>query len=633
VVLLVLAFWLPGLVFGAAVRLRGWALAAAAPVLTFGLVAVGTFVLGKLNIRWGWGAFAGWVLAVSVVGFGIAWLIARRAARATDEGADEPADEPVSRLQHLLVGGGVLVGMAVGAVTFLRGIGNLELVNQDWDAPFHGNLVRWIAEHGSALPSTIGTISNQPGNTGFFYPDAYHALLALLLDQGGLDMPHLLNLAALMGVLAWPLGIAALAMAWRLPPVAAAAAAAVSTWFTPFPYDSLWRGPLYPYVAGIAMLPAVLALTKLLLARRGGATGPLTVALAGVGLAGLHTSLAFVFAALMLVLLLFGAVRLERIEWRAVALRLVVTAVLAAVLAAPLLLPSVGSASGVTAQVWPSEATPAAAFTQMITFSGVQAYPLWLLGLTSFIGIALMVRHRIMLWFVGAYAVFGVLYAVTVSLEGNLIQTLTGIFYNDHWRLAALLPLFGAIGFGVFAWRTAEWLTARTRRLSVVAYGTAVVLACGLLTRGGYIGHNDQRLAISYSDGPAVSMAERAGYTWLAQHVRPGETVLNDFRDGSVWMYALAGVQPAEWTYYGSAPDSTSSYLLAHLNQVDRDPKVRTSLATLRIRYVFVGSGMVRDYKMASGFANLATVKGFNKVFENSGAVVYQVDSIWEGNT
>lgn len=618
--LLLLAFWLPGLVFGAAVKLRGWILAAAAPALTFGLVALGSNVLGRLGIRWDILDFAIWSLVISAIGFVVVFLISRRKTPSEN-------DSEKSRLtvgQHLMVGGGVIAGMAVGAVTFLRGITNLNWVNQDWDAPYHGNLVRWIAEHGSALPSTIGTVGNLPNDTSYFYPDTYHALLALLLDKGGLDMPHLLNFGALTGILAWPLGIAAMALAWRLPPIAAAAAACVSTWFSPFPYDSLWRGPLWPYVAAIALLPAVLAVAKFLITPRG-ATGPIATAMAVAGLIGLHTSMVFVVAVLFVLILLACVFRLQPIDWRAAAPGMITAVVIGAVAAAPLVLPSLAGASGVTSSEWPPEATQAAAFTQTITFSGVVNYPLWAIGLPAFVGIVLMVRHRLMLWLVGAYAVFGLLYATSVSLNLGIVHLFTSVFYNDHWRLAALLPLAGAVGFGVFVWKVGEWLAVRMSRVPVFAFGLAIVLVCAVLAAGAYIPRNANRLAINYTDGPVVGSDERAAYAWLATKVQPDEIVMNDFHDGSVWMYALAGVRPAEWTYYGST-NTPSAFLTENLNKLNTDPRVRQALDQLKIRYVLVGTGMEREYETSTGFVDLAATKGFRQIFHNNGATVYEIE-------
>ncbi|WP_216213456.1 DUF6541 family protein [Amycolatopsis aidingensis] len=628
VLLVLLAFWLPGLAVGAAIRLRGWTLAAAAPALTFGIVAVGILVLGKLGITWNLLNLALWAAVVALLLGAISYLLYRRRP---DRGEQ---DQPRSRTDHLLIGAGVLAGMAVGAVAFLRGIGGLGRISQEWDASFHANAVRWIAETGSALPSNLGTIANQPDNAGYFYPDAYHALLAPLFGMAGLDVPQLLNIAALAVVLAWPLGVAALTAAWRMPPLAVAGAAAISTWFTAFPYDSLARGPLWPYVAGVALIPAVLAIARHLLVPRGLA-GPMGIALAVAGLVGLHTSLAFVVTPYLLLILVAVLVGWESIQWRRAAPGLVATVLLGVALAAPVVLPALTSASGVTDATWKSEATVSEGFGQMVTFSPMAHFPQWWIGLPALAGVFLLVKHRRMMWMVGAYLLFGGLFAATVSLETDLIHTLTGPFYNDHWRIAALVPLAGAVAFGQFldssantvTGKLASWRSGLDRPAVPVAVAVAIGLVLGLLGNGGYIGRNDSWLAEIYTDGPTVSGDERAAYEWLAERVGPDEPVMNDSDDGSVWMYALAGVRPVIWTYYGAEKGSDAWYLANNLNELGTDARVRQALNDLGVRYVLLGKGFVRDSKeRAESMTGLAGSEQFTEVYRNPGAVVYAIE-------
>ncbi len=239
--------------------------------------------------------------------------------------------------EHLLIGAGVGAGSLVGIVTFLRGARGLNQVQQGWDAPFHANLVRWIAEHGDARPSTVGTIANLPNQTNYFYPDTYHALLALVFDKAGLAMMPTLNMGALTVILCVPIGVAAMCHVWRMPTLAVAAAAAVSASFTNFPYDSLWRGPLWPYVAGVALIPAMLALGRLLLEPRGVA-GPVAIGIGVAGLIGLHTSVAFVVVVYFLLILLAVLFKFERIDWRRSAASLGATMALAVLCGLPLAL-------------------------------------------------------------------------------------------------------------------------------------------------------------------------------------------------------------------------------------------------------------------------------------------------------
>ncbi|GLZ40636.1 DUF6541 family protein [Actinokineospora sp. NBRC 105648] len=637
VLVVLLAFWLPGLVLGTAIRLRGWTLAAIAPALTFGGVSLGVVFFGKLGITWNLLTVAAWFVGLSALGALVVWLVARRSpAEPVEEYETELSPRRLTTGGHLVIGLGVAAGIGVGVLTFLRGIGNLNWLNQDWDAPFHANAIRWIAEHGNASPSGLGTIANLPAQSDYFYPDTYHALLSLVLDRVGIDMPHLLNFGAMAGVIAWPLGVAALGVAWRMPSVGVAAAAAVSTWFGTFPYDSLWRGPLWPYVAGIALVPAVLAAVRLLFVGRG-VGGPIAIALATAGLVGLHTSIAFVLAGYFAVILLTVLIRLEPIDWARSWKPLVGTAVLGMVFVVILVLPSLYNAAGVTSAIWPSEATPAEAFGQFVLFSPSSAFPQWWLGIPAAIGLILMFRHRSMVWLALSYLAFGGLYAVTVSLESPLIQKITGPFYNDAWRLAALMALAGALAIGEFVWTITEAAVAqwhvfadRSKTTPYIAVGAAalvLLILAGL--SGAYVNRNATRLAAQHHDGPTVSTGEREAYAWLGQHVKPGEHVMNDNLDGSVWMYALAKVQPVEWTYYGNVAGTDAALLTQDLNKLDSDEDVRAAVRRLGVRYAILGSGYVRPGKSrAAGLIELPSVPGVKQVFENADAIIFELPDV-----
>ncbi|WP_018683445.1 DUF6541 family protein [Actinokineospora enzanensis] len=634
VLVLLSAFWLPGLVLGAAVRLRGWTLAAVAPALTFGGTALGTALFDKIGLSWTLLTVAAWFVVLAVVAGLVTWLVARRLpADEAHEPDPESSPRRLTRGGHGVIGVGVLAGAVVGVVTFLRGVGNLNWVNQDWDAGFHGNAIRWIALHANANPATLGPMASVP--TGpYFYPDTYHALLALVLDKAGLDMPHLLNLGALAGVLAWPLGVAALGVAWRMPAIGTAVAAAVSTWFGTFPYDSLWRGPLWPYVAGVALIPAVLAVVRQLFVTRG-IGGPIAIALATAGLVGLHTSLAFVLFAYFAVILFAVIVRLQPIDWKQSWRPLVLTAVISAVLVGVLVVPSLSAAAGVTAAIWPSESSVAEAFGQFVLFSPSSAFPQWWLGIPAIIGLVLMFRHRRIIWLAIAYIGFGGLYAATVSMESPLIWKLTGPFYNDAWRLAVLMALAGAIAIGELVWTISEAVVAqwhvfaeRSKATPYVATGAAalIVAVLAMLSGGAYVIRNSDRLSRNYADGPTVSTGERVAYDWLAKHTRPDEHVMNDAMDGSVWMYAFSGVQPVEWTYYGS-PKGTDPYLLYQgLNKLDTDRDVRAAIQRNRIRYVILGTGYMRGHtERPEGLDDLAAIPDIKMVFENDAAMIYEL--------
>ncbi|WP_086862208.1 DUF6541 family protein, partial [Amycolatopsis lexingtonensis] len=420
----------------------------------------------------------------------------------------------------------------------------------------------------------------------------------------------------------------------RMPPIGVASAAAVSACFTVFPYDSLWRGPLWPFVAGVALIPAMLAVARHLLEPRGIA-GPVAIGVGVAGLAGLHTSVVFVVIVYFLLILAAVVFRFEAITWRRSLPSLIATVVLAAALGIPVVLPSLYNAGGVTSAYWANEATVSGAVGETITFSPMAAFPQWWIGVPAIIGVFLLVKHRRMLWMVGAYVVLGGLFAATVSLETDLVHTLSSPFYNDNWRVAALVPLAGCVAFGEFVHTASGWFAEKVaprlpnlKPATLTLVGVVVLaLVVGGLSRGGYIGRNAARLQLNYSGGPTVSKDEEAAFTWLAQHTAPGERVLNDKADGSVWMYALAGVMPTQWNFYGAEFDTDAGYLSVFANDVEKYPKVRELLTDLKVRYAFVGAGKVTPTTQNDvGLQHLDTSPGFKLVYRNAGAKIYEIE-------
>jgi hypothetical protein len=631
-VLVPILFFVPGLLVSVALGQRGWRLAALAPAVTFGLVAVAGPVLDALSVRWSLLSFAVWTGAVAsvVVVLTTLWARTRRNAayRPVVEGTEEPAKR--ATWEHLVVAVGVGLGMGVGALVFLRGTGGLEVTSQEWDAPFHANAVRWIAEHGVAIPSAIAPVADLSAGDPYYYPITYHSLLALVVQAFGVTPSWVLNAAALTVVLLWPLSVAALGMAWRVPAPIVAVAAVVSTWFSAFPYDSLWRGPLWPFVAGLALLPGVLAAGRLLLERRLVVRAALAVALGITGVVAMHPSLAFILLVYVLALTAALVLRLEPIRWRAAALPLALGGVLTVLILLPVILPARVQSAGVQGAKWPEFVTQPEGFGQVLLFSPVAAEPQWWLGLAGLVGLVIMVLRRRLLWLIAAYLVIGAVYAATASMDTELVNTISGPFYNDAWRLAAPLPLAGAFAVGEAVHALGTWAAPRLRvgpvRVRVVAVSTGAVIVMALLSNGAYVPRNTERLSQPYGDGPTVSAGEREAYDWLADHLQPGEQVMNDPFDGSVWMYAASGVEPMVFTFYGDPAGSAADELQQRLNRLDRSSSVRRVVDEAGVRYVIVGDGFVRgDMRRAPGMRNLGFVDGLEKVFDNGDAKIYEV--------
>lgn len=291
---------LPGLLLALVIRVPLVVAMGCAPLLTFGLVAVLTRVTSAAGIDWEPVSFLSGVglsalLLVLIRALARSRPVAAVSCASFPGGPEVPTAVP-ARAAHWVVLGSTAVAASVGTITAVWGMGGLRGVNQGFDALFHVNAVTLISESGSADPASVGAVNHYDYGSSY-YPDAFHALAALVVDSGSSPVPATNALVALVpAVLA--AGLAALLWQMGLPRHAAVAPL-VAVSIAAFPYDPMWRGPIWPFALGVALVPAFLALLTSAFEgrRRGVAT---LVALAAAGLLLVHPSAALaagVFAA------------------------------------------------------------------------------------------------------------------------------------------------------------------------------------------------------------------------------------------------------------------------------------------------------------------------------------------------
>ena len=152
IVLYAVTLLLPGALLGVLTGLRGWTLAAAAPLLTYTLAGLAGPRGSAMGLRWSAALFAVTTLLVGAAGIGLRLVLRRR----WPPPERSPTGPDWSITAHAGVAVAVLVALGVGIAAILGGIGSLSAIPQDWDAVYHAAGIRQGPFHVEmALPSAV----------------------------------------------------------------------------------------------------------------------------------------------------------------------------------------------------------------------------------------------------------------------------------------------------------------------------------------------------------------------------------------------------------------------------------------------------------------------------------------------
>ncbi len=634
--LYVLTLWVPGLALGALAGLRSWTLAATAPLLTYAMAGLFGPLFAALGITWS-PTSAGLLLVVLCA----AAVLVRFAIRHRFGPADR-TEPPVWRLwAHGAVAaalGGIVI---LGGSVIWAGVGHLSAIPQDWDAAFHANGIRWIADTGDSSLVGMAKVNWYDDGVEVFYPNAYHLVAAVVFRITGADIPTILNAHTVLLPGMGALTIVALVHRFGGRAVLAVAAAGCSIAVTSF-YDMLWRGPLLPFVTGAVLMPlaAVLLVDVLDAQGRRRIGRGLLFGLALLGMIALNPATLFTAAVFVMPAMVQRWAGRPRLLLREPLIVLAAGAG-AAVLALPQVLGSLGSASGEPVYDWPAEMTQSEAMGELLVLAHDGLHPQWWLALVVAIGLAAFPRLGSLRWTFAAGAAFGTMFVLSASSDELWVNTVTRPWWNDQWRLIglcvvpfALLAGHGlaelqsrvATGIRAFATKAGAGPPDLTRNAtSIVA--TGLVLTLFLVASGDlYLSRNVARMRLAAPDGPVVTSLEVDAMRVLATMVPPGQRVMNDRGDGSAWMYAIGGVLPVAGHFNFSRVGTDADLLTAHFNRYPQDRTVRAAVARLDISYVMVGRGFVRtDWRRAPGLLGLEDAPWLQAVYRNRDAVIYRI--------
>ncbi|MCT1395312.1 hypothetical protein M4D51_06190 [Microbacterium sp. p3-SID338] len=536
---------IPGLLASFALGFRGLAAVALAAPAGTTVIVLASIAAPMLGLPWG-------ALPVAIVALGILGVIIVLRLTLLRSRAARPVPRALSRAGVLALIGAVLIAI----IQFLIVIGAPDNFSQTFDNIFHLNAIRYALDTASASPLTVGAMTTAPSGNLPFYPTGWHAVAALAVQLTGASIPVASNAVMIFfGAFVWPVSMLLLtrSLFGASTPVLVTGAA-VSVALPAYPLLLVEYGVLFPYMMALSMIAVPVAF--IIDASAMTIWTQRWVLL--LGAAGTVPAIAIAHPSGLVALLLFVALVLA-VRWvqlmrseassRSKIIATVAILVLGALLAVAwyVLRPSAD------ARTWGTTETVGQAVGEVLTVS-VWAAPVNLVvAALVAVGAVVAVRRRsasdmIALSFLfAAAALYIVVSALPYALPRDM---LTGVWYNNAPRLAALLPMTWVPLAAIGGHRLWTLLSPRLARMSPrLARGVGATVAVLVLVVVPQAATMRQAVAsaqgaFAVTDGSRlVTTDELALLERLDAHVPEDAVILGSPWTGTALAYALADRQ------------------------------------------------------------------------------------------
>lgn len=394
---------------------------------------------------------------------------------------------------------------------------------------------------------------------------------------------------------------------------------------TTFPWNYIANGPLYPLFVGWALLPIAMTfylrmIRCQLFSLRQILFLSLFILASFITAVG-HPSC--IFAAIVLLAPATVSEILIRNEYRSRA-RVLSVLFLAFICAfwatcykSPLF-------SGVLSFDWGTKSTLGEAIFDTFILSLMPTLaPQILLAVLTFIGCLVVWNNREMRWMVGSLVLAGCLYVVSMGVPGQLKNLLTGFFYTDQNRTAAILGFALIPLASVGIWNCIR-LVSRLLKVveapvtSFIGFSFALVVIPFLISsftpsypNGSYssdgsgkmlagAGFNFRKLTEynTLGDDAFCYDMDEINFVERAKDIVGTDLVLNYPYDGSLYAYAFNGLNVVnrDWWFTDSESGDPMTILRTGINRVQSDPRVLDACRDANVRYI-----MILDYGHLDG--------------------------------
>lgn len=513
-----------------------------APAISVGIIGGSAVVWGGIGAPWGISSVA---IVTLVAAAAVAFVRWRRPVLPF-------AWNPATKRGILALAGAIVFGVLVFWHMFVRVVPGPDAIGQLQDTMFHIDVVRFILERADGSSLHTGYMDGSANASGF-YPAGWHDVTALVVAITGTTIPIAATaMTAALTVFVFPVAIVTLAVVVFGPSTRRILTTAIAAQLVgAFPWRFLSWGQLYSNLQAMALLPALIALMVVAVGewstldrrRRALLVLATAAALAGVALSQPNTVFALLIFGTFFLLNVTAAQRAKRgIRWVAGATAIILAGfamVWTALYIAPFMQRTV-------TWVWPSFETIPQAFGEaaLLGFNGGAGQPL--LAALVVVGAWLAWRrHPGARWLVASLVCFAGLYILAAGSNGRVRDFLTGFWYHDSYRLAALTAMVAVtlVGYAAAAILGVLWarFDGRAARLAVIA-ALFVVASVALVAPGAHQQREWIRSSYATDDAWMLSPGERAFLNDVADALPRNAVVLNNPYDGSGLAYGLNGI-------------------------------------------------------------------------------------------
>lgn len=566
----------------------------------------------------------------------------------------------------------IAAGVLFGMLFFVRRLPSLDAIFQQWDYPHHLNEVRAFIDSGDLSPlHGISYVAGQDIDPFIeaksFYPSGWHMVCALASIGCGISAPLAINaIDFTFSFIVFPVSMEALLVSLfpdKRPMPAVTVVACMS--LAVFPWGLLTYGPIFPNLAGFAVLPGMICAFIDAIDERKGAM-VLVWAASCIGIFFLHPNVLFSMG-IYLAPFIIHTIRSRRLELhlgqhciKANGIS-VVFAALCIVLWTLAFNSSFMAATAIVS--WNKYASLSQAVVDLITLSYVNGFPPFtaaqlIPALILIVGFITLWRDRRNsdCWMLWPFAISAMLMIVVESFPGDSLMKhfLTSFWYTDPYRVAAMTTIFSMpilvrgiccciekadARFGVKGDRR-----SRCRNAAVVVavyfvlvfYPTFQVAGIGTVKMAFSDVRDNIRVVYGYR---TPLTAEEHDFLAKVKEVVGDDLVINQPFDGSMMAYGTDNIN-CYYRYfsgYGTPSETAESVSIRQgLNLIATDRRVQEAVRTIGAKYVLVLDNGDMEHSFAAsaykdtqwtGIESITDeTPGFTAVLEERDLHLYRID-------